>query len=65
MSYEEEYLEEHSIEVVKLPLYLYCQHGKKYVVMRIVTLDPEVPSYLARCPKCGREVHFDFDGGLA
>jgi hypothetical protein len=51
---------------VKIPLYLYCQHKNKneYVAMKVETLDPEVPSYMAKCPKCGKEVVFDFDGGL-
>jgi hypothetical protein len=33
--------------------------------MKIEVMDPEVPSYLAKCPVCGREVTFDFDGGVA
>jgi len=49
---------------VKLPLYLYCRHGNKFRVMTIEVLDPEVPSYLAKCPKCGKKVTLDFDGGL-
>jgi hypothetical protein len=32
--------------------------------MEIEVLDPEVPSYVAKCPKCGKEVTFDFEGGL-
>jgi hypothetical protein len=51
--------------LVKLPLYLYCQHKNEYVIMKVQTLDPEVPSYMAKCPKCGKEVVFDFDGGLS
>ncbi|MBS7633865.1 hypothetical protein KEJ15_09705 [Candidatus Bathyarchaeota archaeon] len=50
---------------VKLPLYLYCRHGIKFYVMKIEAMDPEVPSYAAKCPKCGKEVIFDFDGGVA
>jgi hypothetical protein len=50
---------------VKIPLYLYCHHKNEYVIMKVETLDPEVPSYMAKCPKCGKEVVFDFDGGLA
>jgi len=51
--------------LVKIPLYLYCHHRDEYVVMKVEVLDPEVPSYLAKCPRCGKEVTFDFDGGLA
>ena len=50
---------------VKIPLYLYCHHRDEYVVMKVEVLDPEVPSYMAKCPRCGKEVTFDFDGGLA
>jgi hypothetical protein len=53
--------------LVKIPLYLYCHHKNEneYVIMKVQTLDPEVPSYIAKCPRCGKEVVFDFDGGLA
>ena len=51
--------------MVKIKLYLYCYHGVRYQVMKISVLDSEVPSYSAKCPECGKEVLFDFDGGLA
>ena len=56
---------------VRIPLTLYCRHYDnakdevKFVPMKVSIIDKEVPSYEAKCPQCGKDVVFDFDGGLA
>jgi len=46
---------------VKINFNLYCIHHEKFVKMEITPSDKEVPSYIAKCPKCGIEVLFDFE----
>jgi len=54
--------------MVKIPMQISCWHPAQdpdeepeLVDMSIEICDPEVPSYRAICPKCGREVIFTFD----
>jgi len=56
--------EEELVVRVGFPLSLWCCHDEEdpsNVRMLIKVDDPEVPTYLARCPKCGRTVIVDFD----
>jgi len=53
---------------VELPMAVDCVHphedpeeGVELIPMDIEVDDPEVPSYTAKCPKCGREVFIDFN----
>ncbi len=54
--------------MVEFPMAVDCVHpsedpeeGPELVPMDIEVDDPEVPSYNAKCPKCGREVFIDFN----
>jgi len=49
---------------IKLPIEVLCQHGKNFVDMKIEPCDPEVPSYLATCPKCKKKVIIAFSDFL-
>lgn len=47
---------------IKLPIEVMCCHedGKNSVEMDVTVDDPEVPTYLATCPKCGKVIIIAF-----
>lgn len=58
--------EDKPIVMVKFPMVVKCWHpypdreDGEFVEMEIEEDDPEVPTYWARCPKCGREIIIAF-----
>jgi len=52
------------VEWIKIPIEVMCCHEDGNTEMNIEADDPEVPSYLAKCPKCRKEIIISFGSFL-
>jgi len=52
------------VEWIKIPIEVMCCHEDGNIEMNIEVDDSEVPSYLAKCPKCGKETIISFGSFL-